>query len=165
MIYIANLIALEQWYDHVRSLFIADDFPEPLFQGLKAKLNMAIKERLKRFQELSQKMPESINMYQSFVKENASRQLLQQKNELYNCWPELEESCNSARQNQEPSELQDLFLEKIHTGITSSGKDYIAVIKNLDAADAAIGTRWLQDIVDAIVSEALKILPSFHQGE
>ncbi|UCD31374.1 MAG: protein GlmU, partial [Desulfobacterales bacterium] len=42
IVYIANLLALIQWYHHVRSQFISDDFPEPLFDGLKEKLNMII---------------------------------------------------------------------------------------------------------------------------
>ncbi|NQT10729.1 MAG: protein GlmU, partial [Desulfobacteraceae bacterium] len=41
IIYMANLTALMQWYIHVRTQFISDDFPEPLFVGLKEKLNMA----------------------------------------------------------------------------------------------------------------------------
>ena len=43
IIYIANLMALKQWYNHVRSMFISQDFPQPLLDGLKEKLNMAKK--------------------------------------------------------------------------------------------------------------------------
>jgi UDP-N-acetylglucosamine/UDP-N-acetylgalactosamine diphosphorylase len=161
IIYIANLMALEQWYTHVRSLFIADDFPKPLFKGLNEKLNMAIEERLKRFKELSQKMPEAVKIYQSFAKEKASQLLLQQKNELYNRREDLEESFSSLRKNPEHNELRDIFLEKIQIGTKTSGKDYIAVIKGLDVEDTAIGTRWLQGIVDTTISDALKVIPSF----
>lgn len=161
IIYIANLIALEQWYTHVRSLFISGDFPNPLFEGLKEKLNMAIEERMKRLKDLSQKMPESINIYQSFAKEKASQLLLQQKNELYERWTDLEASFNSARRNQDHNELKDIFLEKIRLGTKTSGKDYIGVIKGLDGADTAIGTRWLQGIVDTVTAESLKIIPTF----
>jgi len=161
IIYIANLIALEQWYAHVRSLFVSDDFPKPLFEGLNAKLNLVIEERLKRLKDLSQKMPEAVKIYQSFAKEKASQLLLQQKNELYRRWTDLEESFNSPRKNQEHNELKDLFLEKIRIGTKTSGKDYIAVIKALDVEDAEIGTRWLQEIVDTVTAEALKVLPSF----
>jgi len=161
MIYLANLIALEQWYAHVRTLFISDDFPKPLFEGLNANLNMAIEERLKRLKDLSQKMPEAVKIYQSFAKEKASQLLLQQKNELYRRWTDLEESFNSPRKNQEHNELKDLFLEKIRIGTKTYGKDYIAVIKGLDVEDAEIGTRWLQEIVDTVTAEALKVIPSF----
>jgi len=161
IIYIANLIALEQWYNHVRSLFISDDFPKPLFEGLKEKLNMAIEERLKRLKDLSQKMPESVKICKSLAKGHASQLLLQQKNELYRHWTDFEESFNSLRKSQDNNELKDIFLEKIRLGTKTSGKDYIAVIKGLDVEDAAIGTRWLQGIVDTVTAESLKIIPTF----
>ena len=160
-IYIANLIALEHWYTHVRSQFIADDFPETLFDGLNDKLNMAIDERMKRFKALSQKMPDSIEAYQNFAKDKASALVLQQKQELYDCWAELEASFDAQRNMAGKDELRDEFLGKIRLGIKTWGKDYIAVIKGLQADDAAIGTRWLQGIVETVKPEALKITPSF----
>ena len=160
-IYIANLIALEHWYTHVRSQFIADDFPETLFDGLNDKLNMAIDERMKRFKALSQKMPDSIEAYQNFAKDKASALVLQQKQELYDCWAELEASFDAQRNMAGKDELSDAFLEKIQRGIKTWGKDYISVIKGLPADDAETGTRWLQGIVDAVTAEAFKLLPSF----
>jgi UDP-N-acetylglucosamine/UDP-N-acetylgalactosamine diphosphorylase len=77
IIYISNLLALGHWYAHVRSQFIADDFPEILFDGLNEKLNMAIDERMKRFKALSQKMPDSIESYQNFAKDKASALVVQ----------------------------------------------------------------------------------------
>jgi len=76
--YIANLIALMQWYAYVRSQFISDDFTEPLFVALKEKLRMAIDERIQRLKALSQKMPDSVIAYQNYTKENASSRILKQ---------------------------------------------------------------------------------------
>lgn len=163
-IYIANLIALEHWYTHVRSQFIADDFPELLFDGLIEKLDMAIDERMKRLKALSQKMPDSIKAYQNFAKDKASALVLQQKQELYDRWPELEASFCAQRNMAGDDELRDVFLDKIRLGIKTWGQDYIAVIKGLEAGDAAIGTRWLQGIVDAVTAEAFKLLPSFRSS-
>ena len=161
IIYIANLLALEHWYAHVRSQFIADDFPELLFDGLNEKLNMVIDERMRRFKALSQKMPDSIKAYQNFAKDKPSVLVLQQKQELYDHWAELEASFGARRNMAGKDELRNDFLEKIRLGIKTWGKDYISVIKGLQADDAEIGTRWLQGIVDAVISEALKIMPSF----
>jgi len=161
IIYIANLIALEQWYNNVRFQFISDDFPEPLFDGLNEKLSMAIDERIKRLKALSQKMPDAINTYQSMAKDKASPLLLQQKNELHARWTQLEESFGTQQKNSNNYEFKDVFLEKIRLGIKTSGKDYIPVIKGLDARDAEIGTRWLQGIVDGVSGQAFKVLPSF----
>jgi bifunctional UDP-N-acetylglucosamine pyrophosphorylase/glucosamine-1-phosphate N-acetyltransferase len=163
IIYIANLIALEHWYTHVRSQFISDDFPEPLFDGLKEKLDMAISERIHRLQALSHKMHDSERAYQYHAKEkgNESQLVLQQKNELYRRWIELEENFKSQRNKEEKTSLRDIFLEKIDLGIKTSGKDYLSVIKGLSIEDTKSGTGWLQGIVDGITAEALKIIPSF----
>ncbi|MEE8553276.1 MAG: protein GlmU [Desulfobacterales bacterium] len=161
IIYIANLIALEHWYTHVRSQFISVDFPQPLFDGLKEKLNMVFDERIKRFKELCRKMQESGSAHQKIQKETTSQQVLDQKNELFYKWPELEESFRVHRSAEDKEYFRDPFLEKIFSGIKRSGKDYISVIKGLDVEDTETGTRWLQGIVDRITAEILKIIPSF----
>ena len=161
IIYIANLIALDHWYTHVRSQFLSDDFPEPLFDGLKEKLDMAIGERIHRFKALSQKMSDFVRAHQYHAKENEFRLVLQQKNELCKRWTELEENFKSQRNTEEKTSLRDIFLGKIDIGIKTSGKDYISVIKGLSIEDKNAGTGWLQGIVDSITAEALKIIPSF----
>lgn len=161
IIYIANLIALYHWYTHVRSQFLSDDFPEPLFDSLKEKLDMAIAERIHRFKALSQKMSDFVKAYQDHEKESESRLVLQQKKELYKRWTDLEENFKSHRDTEEKTSLRDIFLEKVDIGIKTKGKDYIAVIKGLSIEDKNTGTGWLQEIVDSITAEALKIIPSF----
>ena len=161
IIYIANLIALEHWYTNVRSQFISDDFPKPLFDGLKEKLEMAINERIYRLNGLSRKMSDSVTAYQLHAKDNKSHFVVRQKNELYKRWTELEEYFKSQRYGEENMESKDIFLEKLDLGIKTSGKDYISVIKGLSIKDTKAGTAWLQGIVDHITAGALKIIPSF----
>jgi UDP-N-acetylglucosamine/UDP-N-acetylgalactosamine diphosphorylase len=161
IIYIANLMALEHWYAHVRSQFISDDFPKPLFDGLQEKLDMAIGERIHRLKVLSQKMFDSVQAYQSHKKGNESYLVLQQKNELLKKWSEMEEYFKSQRNAEENKRLRDVFLKKLDLGIKTSGKDYILVIKGLSVEDAKAGTDWLQAIVDHITAGVLKIIPSF----
>ena len=162
IVYIANLMALKQWYNHVRSQFISSDFPEPLLDGLKEKLAMAVDERIGRLKEMSQKMPESVQVYKKITKENASPHILQQKNELYNKWSELEEFFRSQVNLKIKGNFGDRFREKIRLGIINTGKDYIPVIKNLSGEDKELGTRWLQGIVDHVTTEALKIMSTFN---
>ena len=161
IVYIGNLMALEQWYNHVRSQFISDDFPEPLLNALKEKLSMAVDERIGRLKTLSQKMPASVKAYQKFAKENASPQILKQKNEFYNKWTEMEDHFSSLKNIEVEENLKDLFLETIRLGIINTGKDYISVITKLKSEDKKRGSRWLQGIVDHIVDGVLKIIPSF----
>ncbi|MBL7208202.1 MAG: hypothetical protein ISS67_06765, partial [Desulfobacterales bacterium] len=154
IIYMANLTALMQWYIHVRTQFISDDFPEPLFVGLKEKLNMAIDERIKRFKDLCDKMPDAAD-------DKPSSTVARQKHELYNMRIRLEESFAELRDNAGDQALRDVFLERIDAGIKKSGKDYITVIKGFESEDSKTGTMWLQGIVDDITLKLLEIIPSF----
>ena len=165
IVYIGNLMALRQWYNHVRSQFISDDFPEPLLNALKEKLSMAVDERIGRLKTLSQKMPASVKVYQKFAEENASPQILKQKNELYNKWTEMEDHFSSFKNIEVEENMKDMFLETIRLGITNNGKNYISVITELKNEDKKYGTQWLQSIVDRIVDGVLKLIPSFGNKE
>jgi len=161
VIYIANLMALEQWYHHVRSQFNSNDFPEPLLDALKEKLAMAVNERIGRLKAVSQKMPASIKVYKKIAKKNASPQILKQKNEFYNKWNEIENHFSSLTNIDVKNNLKDMFLESIRLGIINTGNDYISVITKLKSEDKKQGSRWLQSIVDHLVDGILKIIPSF----
>ncbi len=145
IIYIANLIALMQWYIAVRSQFLVDEFPEPLLAGLKTTLNTAIDERIKRLKDYFEIISPS--------------PVEKQQKKLSDSWPELENSFKELRSSPADSSDKDIFLEKIAKGINEYGKDYIAVIKKLNKEDAQTGTRWLQGIVDKVIAEILKIAP------
>ena len=160
--YIANLIALMQWYAYVRSQFISDDFTEPLFVALKEKLRMAIDERIQQLKALSQKMPDSVIAYQNYTKENASSRILKQKNEFLERSDELEDYFRSQENIAVEENLRDAFMEKIRQGAQTSGKDYISVIKGLKDTEKVHGTLWLQSIVDHIIDDAFEFLPSFN---
>jgi len=160
--YIANLIALMQWYAYVRSQFISDDFTEPLFVALKEKLRMAIDERIQQLKALSQKMPDSVIAYQNYTKENASSRILKQKNEFLERSDELEDYFRSQENIAVKENLRDAFMEKIRQGVQTSGKDYISVIKGLKDTEKVHGTLWLQSIVDHIIDDAFEFLPSFN---
>jgi len=155
IIYIANLMALMQWYNNVRSMFISQNFPQPLLDGLKEKLNMAIKERIKRLGELCLKMPDTD------IGKETSERLMHQKNELRDRWLEMEEAFKTNKNKKGDLSIRDLFLETINRGIKKSGRDYIPVIKGLSVENATQGTKWLQGIVDDITAQIIEILPSF----
>jgi len=128
VIYIANLIALMQWYLHVRSRFISNDFPDFLFDGLKEKLNMAIDERIRKLKDFCQNQHD---------------------------FHGIEESLNKMRLNEGDRSLKDTFLKHIDSGIQKSGMNYISVIKGLKNKSSEIGTKWLQGIVDNVTERIL----------
>jgi len=161
ILYIANLMALMQWYRNVRALFVSAAFPEALLQALSQKLQMIIAERIRRLEEFSSKMTDSIRIYRESIREEGSSALLSQKKELSERWPALKERLKDLQAYPGDEKLCDAFLEAAAAGIDSNGKRYLAVIKGLPSADAHTGTRWLQGIVDHILASTLESIPSF----
>ena len=106
-------------------------------------------------------MPASVKVYQKIAKENASSQIIKQKNEFFNKWTEIEDNFSPLTDIDDKENLRDMFLETIRLGIINTGKDYISVISKLNSEDKERGTRWLQTIVDHITTSALKIMPTF----
>jgi UDP-N-acetylglucosamine/UDP-N-acetylgalactosamine diphosphorylase len=132
--YIANLVALKHWYQHVRGLFVAQRFPAALLNGLIEKVSLAVAERIGRLEAVCLKKPDA-------------------------GWSELKEFLSSSPSNPDDAESRDSFLETVHKGIAADGKDYIGVIQGLAPADSARGTRWLQGIVDHITVQAHRMMP------
>jgi UDP-N-acetylglucosamine/UDP-N-acetylgalactosamine diphosphorylase len=145
IIYIGNLIALQQWYRQVRTLFISTRFPEPLMSGLKKNIQAAIEERVERLKTVCVKTPP---------------ETAHQKPGMSERWSRLNETLKVCQEKEGDTELRDKFLECVSRGISTSGKDYIAVIQGLAAEDSGIGVQWLQGIVDGVTSEAQSIMPA-----
>jgi bifunctional UDP-N-acetylglucosamine pyrophosphorylase/glucosamine-1-phosphate N-acetyltransferase len=162
IIYIANLIALGQWYRHVRSQFISEYFPETLLAGLKENMNRAISERINWLEALCDKIQISLEMEtQKSSERDRSSPALKQKQHWVARWPRMKDLLNQSRAETGDAGDRDAFLENVQKGIKKSGLDYLSVIQRLPRSDAAIGTQWLQGIVDRVINEALSVIPSF----
>jgi len=153
IVYLANLAALGQWYDQVRRLFVSNEFPQLLLDGLQDKLKMAVDERIVRLGELIQKI---------VGQESETQDTRAKSNPVdegqHDWWPEVE-SFLRAQSRGGDSGLRDRFLEIIFDEIGRKGKDYLPVIKGLSQEASEIGTRWLQGIVDEVSVGAFQIIP------
>ncbi len=160
--YIANLMALKQWYIGVRSPFFkTDSMGEMLYAGVLEKLEMALNERIKRFKTLAEKMPESAAEYRKVMKTKADDTILRQKQALFDRWQDLEALFTRYRGYEGDASRREPFLEKIANLIKEKGCNYLPVIQSLDKTWSAKGTKWLQGIVDTINQEAFELLPSY----
>lgn len=138
ILYIANLWALMQWYVHIRSLFISNDFPIPLLAGLKEKLQLGILERIKRLTAFMQKAGEGRD---------------RRCDTICSILSEFETGAENPLFYAGDMQIRDSFITKIEGTIQLEGMDYIDVIKKTDPADAETGSRWLQGIVDDIIND------------
>jgi UDP-N-acetylglucosamine/UDP-N-acetylgalactosamine diphosphorylase len=156
ILYLANLAALGQWYDQVRRLFVSNDFPQPILEGLQDKLQMAVDERIVRFSELVHKVLEKETEGVESSSESSSRSL--QKGHVK--WlPELESFLRENRNRAGDHALRDRFMEIICKEFTQNGKQYLKVISGLNPKASEIGTRWLQGIVNEVTDGAFQIVP------
>ncbi len=138
--YIANLLALRQWYREIRVLFIGEEFPNALFDGLLCNIHSAIEERVRRLKELSEKMKAGGD------------------SALAEAWPAIQEELNVQQEERGDQRLSEPFKERIVSAIARIGKDYLGSIKALNAEEAGQGAAWLQGIVDAAADATLKRL-------
>ncbi len=140
LIFIANLMALHQWYRRVRSLFVGPEFPEALLAGLLENCRHAVKERTRRLKELGDAMARC------------------EDRSLSERWPAIDEALHSQFGSEGDLSVCEPFLEAMTSTLARLGKDYIAAIKALPPQASEQGTAWLQGIVDAAVAAALKAL-------
>ncbi|MCX8111003.1 MAG: hypothetical protein N3D15_07120 [Syntrophorhabdaceae bacterium] len=140
--YIANLLALEEWYVHVRQGFFKNiEFGNLLYEGLLDKLTLAKKERIKRLKELAEKTKKT-------------------RPEFYDNFDKLERVFTNYRETTEGIMERDTFLEAIETQRIESDKPYIEFIKGLPETVSLVGTRWLDTIAERTCKRSANVLPN-----
>jgi len=156
--YIANLLALRQWYLHVRQPFFrGQDLGAALFDGATQVLESALAERIVRFEALAEKMETSLRGLESRADATACAPIVRQQRALLTGWPRLKALLTSGGEASTAPERREAFVNRIAESAGTSG--YLAAVQSLDAPTAAAGTAWLQDIVDTVVDRSLSILP------
>lgn len=160
--YLANLLALRQWYIHVRQIFFqVDEFGLELYDSAMERLRLAVNERLKRFRDLSGKMEKSIKIGERRLSGTDWKTLYMQKRELLENWQELEECFAGGYKEEVEQEKRDSFINSIRERLEKGSCDYIKTIQELDPGTLSVGTAWLQAIVDQVISNALDVIPSY----
>ena len=156
--YIANIIALKQWYLIVRfKFFQGSDMEKLLYEGALEKLEIIFNERIKRFKQLASKMEKSIELYKSIKDNEVSNDLINQERELFENIQEIEKGFNECLSYSGDEEMKDEFLDNIDT----TNKDFISEIQNLSEEIKKVGTSWLLSIVENTKNVILNYLPSF----
>lgn len=151
--YIANLLALMQWYKQARRLFVGRRFPEALLDGLCQTLDTNIQERVNRLIEYCGLMPVGQPL-------DSAHAICQ--NELHLNVSRISDILPALQQIDGEGPFRDNFLKDLQKTIQTKGNDYIAVIQALPANVSEWGTQWLQGIVSQVVSGLTGIFPSLH---
>ncbi|MBN1142650.1 MAG: UDP-N-acetylglucosamine pyrophosphorylase [Deltaproteobacteria bacterium] len=152
ILYLANLMALEEWYRQVRRPFFgSQEFGPLVFAGLLDKLELAKKERVKRLQVLAEKVKGLSSRSGEPGPDAAFKNLLSEK------FPELEALFASPLQDGVAFCLREEFLAAFEK-TAPSGAGYIEAIQGLPGAVSERGTAWLQRLVDRFCEQAAGIL-------
>ena len=161
LIYIANIIALRRWYIDVRSQFFLDNSIEKaLYAGALEKIEMVISERIKRLKDLVDRMPRSIELCKEIMKEHVIQRQQNLMRDIFEQWSYIEASLIDSYKNEGNTEKRDKFLNLLQQNIDEKGKNYLEIIKGLGTTECAIGTEWLQGLVDEIAHQIQNIIPS-----
>lgn len=157
ILYLSNLMALEAWYQNVRSLFFdAQEFGHLLYKGLLDKLMLAKKERIKRLQVLAEKTRPDLPRGRNGMREADGKKEFNEK--FFEIEKIFKDPCNDDEIERYGDDFLSLF-DKIKRG---SETNYVAVIQNLPTHISEKGTLWLQKIVDIYCRKAQIILPALN---
>lgn len=157
LLYLANLVALEQWYMHVRQPFFKEqEFGNLIYAGAMDKLLSAKKERIKRLQDMADKAMISIEKYPGKKQSEAG------KKEFYYAADRIPEVFTKNHADKIKGELRESFLAAIYGHKKEDEKNYIEFIKGLPVNISKTGTKWLEAIVDGLCSEAGGFMPSLN---
>jgi len=156
VIYIANLVALEQWYLHVRRPFLeAREFGDLIFSGLMDTLTLAKTERLKRLRMLAEKAQRPEHGARA-GKDGDGR------SELYERFGEMEGIFMSPPEDDLAGRSRDGFLALAGKLKSAGGADYVETVRGFDTETSGKGTAWLQEIVDTFCGKVQELLPSLN---
>jgi bifunctional UDP-N-acetylglucosamine pyrophosphorylase/glucosamine-1-phosphate N-acetyltransferase len=155
VLYLANLMALEEWYTEVRRDFFREqELGEWIYRGALEKLAMAKEERLSRLKFMAAKMPESVRRDKPDSASAARKKEFHEKISPL-CELFLEKPASSGT-----IERKEAFMDGFQAFVKSGDTGYIETIKSLPEETARRGTEWLQQIVAELCQQAVALLPA-----
>jgi bifunctional UDP-N-acetylglucosamine pyrophosphorylase / glucosamine-1-phosphate N-acetyltransferase len=139
LLYLANLVALEQWYRQVRRpFFAAQELGSSVYEGALEMLALAKEERMKRLLAMAEKAPAG-----SGATPDGDRGLRDG----------LAAAC-TVFEEEPPDAGGEAFLEAFASATGGSTARYIETIQGLPREVAAQGTEWLQRLVYSLYERA-----------
>jgi hypothetical protein len=138
-------VALEAWYTLVRRPFFAKQDLGPLvYEGALEMLSLAKKERASRLQSMAERVHGTGTITSAVGREFGER---------------IGEACSLFIGVSDAGDARP-FLEAFDPAAAAGDWGYIEAIKQLSADPRAKGVAWLQGIVDDLLHEVDRLLPS-----
>jgi len=137
LIYIGNMMALREWYRQVRVLFVRDAFDQSVLSGGLANLERILNERIKRLDDVAEKMEYSVSMLQT---EGGKPEEIEVQKRFMAEWAVIKK--NLAEITCKP---QTLFAEP-----PDPENGYLQTIQLLNNSVRETGRTWLQALVNDV---------------
>jgi len=154
VIYLANLAALEQWYEKVRRPFLTRlAMGAWLLEGALEVLTGAKQERVRQLMLLAEKVPTDRKETREF------RERVAEVGALFL------DSALSASVCAESAEREEEFLREADPWLRASDRSYIEAVQSLPSELSVKGTAWLNSIVDAFCRRVEALLPGLGTAE
>jgi UDP-N-acetylglucosamine/UDP-N-acetylgalactosamine diphosphorylase len=154
--YIANLLALRQWYRFVRrEFFIRFKYGEALYAGALDVLDEAIIERIRQLRLFAQNLEKTIIAAEK-MKKNLSGIVLRKQKQFIRDWPHMEEYLSGNSEEKISLKKKETFIKIIQR---QSGKanSYLQTIQALTSVQTRAGMDWLNDVVQEVAAGCMKI--------
>jgi bifunctional UDP-N-acetylglucosamine pyrophosphorylase/glucosamine-1-phosphate N-acetyltransferase len=155
VLYLANLLALEEWYTQVRwAFFRKQELGESIYRGALEKLAMSKEERITRLKAMAAKMPESMR------RDKQDSASAARKKEFHDRIKALCELFLEKEASSKTIEMKEAFVSSFQGHGRSGDRGYIETIKSLPDNIAEMGTVWLQQILADLCQQAAGLLPA-----
>lgn len=143
LIYFGNVQALQVWYRHARSRFMRpDSFREACRLGAIQQLDNVLNERVKRLQDLADKMPSSIAMLNAGTGADA---VVRQQEQFVSQWPAIRDALKQPLAESVGADALAGFMKEWEQ---TRAETHIDAVRALSSDAKAAATAWLQAIVD-----------------
>jgi UDP-N-acetylglucosamine/UDP-N-acetylgalactosamine diphosphorylase len=158
LLYMANLLALREWYEHVRRPFFRQKglFGEALYQGACEVIESALQERLKRLGEMAEKIDLSLDRARAFFHDEQGRMIIKEQETFLQKWSAMENLFSQGQEKILGEEERLHFLSAWEA--SPQGDGYMAAIKGISDETAMMGVRWLQSIVTGITEKGMSYM-------
>jgi bifunctional UDP-N-acetylglucosamine pyrophosphorylase/glucosamine-1-phosphate N-acetyltransferase len=154
ILYLGNLVALENWYVHVRRFFFeAQPMGGHIYEGALDVIRRAKEERIKRLGFVADGAARSRGPGDGEENLAAARQLKERFSGLGDLF---RDTAASARTEQSGSG----FLQDFHRMREETEGGYVRVVQGMPAALSKKGTAWLEGIVSELCRKASDLLPA-----
>ena len=146
--YLGNLLALDAWWRLVRVRFVQEDWQHHCHAGALLRLTEMFDERLKRLDQLAEKVALSLSIATASTSTAHASQRA-----FITAWPKLREALQTQIAARTALTLPcGLIAAEGRASPPAASQDYLAWVQALPPADKHALTAWLQGLVDTCVS-------------